>query len=65
MKPWRPKNYKNPHKECPPMSLIRACDCVIAYDAGFDACLEALKPLIMKIARSSKLVDILYRDNIL
>ena len=61
MKPYRPENWDNPyltqwHGEIP---CIDGCD-VEVFEAGADAILRELEPLIREIAPSSRLVDILY-----
>ncbi len=69
-KSWRPKGWQCPYWTPPSdedsigrkfrwerEGLSRG----EAYEAGADAMLKALEPLIRKIAPSSKLIDILYK----
>jgi len=62
---WRPDNWINPfHNEykLPNEYMNLSSDWkteVNIYEAGADAMLEAIKPLIKRIAPSSKLMDIL------
>jgi len=58
MKPWRPDNWSKYSNKQPPSGSPNT----ESFEAGADAVLEALEPLIRKIAPSSKLVDILYPD---
>jgi len=53
MEEWRPKNWNNPYQDTGFDEELNI------YEAGANAMLEALKPLIKKIAPSSKLMDIL------
>ena len=78
MKPWRPEGWDNPYREFDldidklgekHISLrvlsekeAKEADKHVVFEVGADDILEALEPLIRKIAPSSKLIDILYPD---
>ena len=61
MSVWRHEGFVNPYGDEWWTSVCQhQYDRGEAYETGYNACLEALEPLIRKIAPSSKLIDILY-----
>ena len=59
---WRPDNWVNPYGGKSSQSVDYLIFERKAFEKGADTMLEALKPLIIKIAPSSKLMDILYGE---
>lgn len=61
MNTYRPPNWEKFKIAGNPLHCFAPEECTnFAYEAGADAMLDALEPLIRKVAPSSKLVDILY-----
>jgi len=56
---WRPANWENHYGFMTGGAIPKYENQFQAFEAGADAMLQAIKPLIKKIAPLSKLIDIL------